>query len=316
MCTSPCRSSSVTSARQHARLGGVDLAAGLAQRRIDAAAGRAPRRCRPRSRRRCGRRWRRRRGRTRSACSRATGRAVAQRDVVRLRAGEVLQRRAARLGRHQPQVGLHAGSSAGCWPWCRRGRGRARPAGSAVKRSEDVGRARRWPGCRCRRWSRRRGAGCRRCRRSASGAASRSQRDQRLGRLAGVGRSGDGRRACARSAIAVRIRPSFFAPMPLMPRMRAGLGGRFEVVERADVQRRGRAAPRSSARCPAGASPRGSRRGTAAAARRAGRWCRWRRCRGCAAARSLPMPSMASSAGDVEVGDASGESATTCAPVR
>jgi hypothetical protein len=37
----------------------------------------------------------------------ARQRALPQRDVVRLRSGEVLQGGAARLGRHQPQVGLH-----------------------------------------------------------------------------------------------------------------------------------------------------------------------------------------------------------------
>ena len=69
----------------------------------------------------------------------ALERAVAQRDVVRLRAGEVLQRGAALLGRDDPQVGLEAAAQSARWPWCRRGRARARPAGSCVKASASDG---------------------------------------------------------------------------------------------------------------------------------------------------------------------------------
>ena len=56
-------------------------------------------------------------------------RAVAQRDVVRLRAGEVLQRGAAAVGGDEAQVGLEAALRAGRSISCRRGRGRARPSG-------------------------------------------------------------------------------------------------------------------------------------------------------------------------------------------
>ena len=47
---------------------------------------------------------------------------AAEHDVVLLRAGEVLQGRAERLGRHGPQIDLHAGRASGATFSCRRGR--------------------------------------------------------------------------------------------------------------------------------------------------------------------------------------------------
>ena len=57
----------------------------------------------------------------------ALDRPIAQGDVVGLRAGEVLHRRAAALKRHQPQVGLIAAAQTARSISSRRGRERARP---------------------------------------------------------------------------------------------------------------------------------------------------------------------------------------------
>ena len=108
MCRSPRRSARVTSAGSVPASRGVDLAAVLAQLGLDPRHARAPRRSPPRCRRR--------RGSSSSTRNRpysfsfkprwiARSRSV---DVVRLRAGEVLHRGAAALGRHEPQVGLVA----------------------------------------------------------------------------------------------------------------------------------------------------------------------------------------------------------------
>ena len=90
----------------------------------------------------------------------ALNRAVAQRDVVGLGAGEVLHGGAAALARHQPQVGLIAAAQ----PDARLRVALAEHALDARVGDEHVhqrlGRRRR-RGCRCRRRSRSRGAGCR-----------------------------------------------------------------------------------------------------------------------------------------------------------
>ena len=102
----------------------------------------------------------------------ARDRAVAQRDVVRLRAGEVLQRGAAALGGDEPQVGLEAAAQ----QHARLGVAVAEHAldQRVARRSRpSATRRRRSPGCRGRRRSRSRGAGCRPASMSAPGARSR-----------------------------------------------------------------------------------------------------------------------------------------------
>ena len=139
--------------------------------------------------------------------------AIAQRDVVRLRAGEVLQRRAAAVGRRpaagRPGIRPGAGRSTSC----RRGRGRARPAGSAVKASISDGRR----------------AGGEDVDVAAGVAAPTQAADdveRRAGARASAGRSTSAARdrgasgsrwrpaSCWRSSRARRISASFFAPMP------------------------------------------------------------------------------------------------------
>ena len=66
--------------------------------------------------------------------------AIAQRDVVRLRAGEVLHRGAAAVGRDQPQIGLEAALQQDARLGVAVRRARARPAGSSMKSSISDGR--------------------------------------------------------------------------------------------------------------------------------------------------------------------------------
>ena len=120
--------------------------------------------------------------------------------------------------------------------------------------------------------------------------------DERLGGLAGVGRAGGGRRA----ASARRWRQDqlfLLRAHPLDAAERAGLGGRFEVVDRGDRSACGRAAPPSSARCPAGASRRGSSAGNTCSSSSRRRRCRSWRCRGCARRGPCRCRRCASSAG-------------------
>ena len=130
-----------------AQVGALDQAGQRARRRpprsrrapraapAESRPGRAPRRSPPRSRRR----------RASSSVdpeeavlvqleAEADG-AVAQRDVVRLRAGEVLQRGAAAVGRRRAAGRPGSRPEAGRSTWSRRGRARARPAGSSTKAS-------------------------------------------------------------------------------------------------------------------------------------------------------------------------------------
>ena len=94
--------------------------------------GRALRRCLPRCRRRaCASSAARNSPYSLSCMPRSSARSR-KRDVVRLRAGEVLQRRAAAFGRHEPQVGLVAAADRARWTSSRHVRARARRAGTAV----------------------------------------------------------------------------------------------------------------------------------------------------------------------------------------
>ncbi len=63
----------------------------------------------------------------------------AQDDVVGLRAGEVLQRRPERLGRHDAQIDLQAAAAAGPTSSSRRGPARRPGRGSAARRSIAAG---------------------------------------------------------------------------------------------------------------------------------------------------------------------------------
>ena len=217
-------------------------------------------------------------------------RAIAQRDVVRLRAGEVLQRGAAALGGDQPQVGLEAAAEEHARFRVAVRRARARPAGSSTKSSiSDAGRRRR-RGCRGRRRCRSRAAGCRPASIAASGRAL-AQVATRAPRATSCASDSRCRPACRlRSSSALRISASFFAPMPAQ-RADAAVGARRARDRRAcGCRARGTASRRSSGRRPAGAAGRGSSAGTRRAARggygdrRSSAISRMR------AARSLPMP--------------------------
>ena len=116
------RGSAPRSARRRSRRGSRAARAGSTR-------GRAPRRCLPRCSPATDVVRRRGTGRTRSACKPRPDRAVAQRDVVRLRAGEVLQRGAAALGWHQAQIGLEAAAQQHARLGVAVRRARARPSG-------------------------------------------------------------------------------------------------------------------------------------------------------------------------------------------
>ncbi len=128
-------------------------------------------------------------------------RAVAQGDVVGLRAGEVLQRGAAAVGRARAGGRPGTRRAAARSTWCRRRASTrsTRRYSTNVVHQRRVQRRRR--GCRCRRRSRSRAAGCPPASIGASGACSRrasrrAPRRRRARPAADAGRRG----ACARQA--------------------------------------------------------------------------------------------------------------------
>ena len=137
MCRSPLRSARVISDGQRPGRRGFDLAAILAQLGLDEGRGRAPCRC-PAS--------------VAPAIGLVVGveqavlvqlpaaleRAIAQRDVVRLRAGEVLQGRAALIGRDDAKVGLEAAAQQHAGLGAAIGEHALDHAGSGVKASASV----------------------------------------------------------------------------------------------------------------------------------------------------------------------------------
>ena len=219
--------------RQAPGLGGVDLAAGLAQRRIDA--------------RQAERGVDAVLGLAGDAgpgggvgegvlVQRVAARqgALPQLDVVRLRSGEVLQRRAARFGRHQPQVGLHlAGQQDAGLGVAEAEHALDLPVAGEV--AEDVGRR---VGGQDVDVAAGLGAAAQAADDVVGGVGRRLAQpgDQRLRRLAGVA---DQVTPGVLAALGDRRQDQAFLlrAHALEAADGAGLGRGFEVVERADVQR-------------------------------------------------------------------------------
>ena len=295
MCRSPRRSARVDRATAAPGRGGLDLAAVLAQLGRRSRPGRAPRRCPLRSRPAIGLVV----GVEQAVFVQlpaALERAIAQRDVVRLRAGEVLQRRAALLGRDEAQVGLeaaakqHAGLGVAVAEHALDQRDSAMKASASVA-SAPLARMSRSPQVSA---PRRRlptaaisAPGACACRYSTSASAI----------SVGIGTAGDGRRsAAAPRAPAGSAAPSC-APMPLSAAHAAGLRRRREIVEARDAQLPVEHARPSSGRRPAAAARRAAWRETPSAAPggpRSRRSARSRECgrRGpcrCRASRAAPL---------------------------
>ena len=205
--------------------------------------------------------------------------AIAQRDVVRLGAGEILHRGPAARGGDESQIGLEAALHQDA---------RLRVAVAEHPLDEPVRDecvhestpARRLRGCRCRRTSRSRGGGCRPARSSASGARD-SRRSPTSAAATSCASGSSCRPACRlRSSSALRISASFFGPMPWSARTRPSAAARsrsssVRMLELA-VQHR----DRLRARHPGGAADRGSSGETRPAARGETRRRRCRRSRG------------------------------------
>ena len=172
-------------------------------------------------------------------------------------------------------------------------------------------RARRRRGCRGRRRSRSRGGGCRpsRCPPRARARAARrpAPRPCRT-----PPPSAAVRRTARCSSSALRMSASFFAPMPFMRADPPVARRRFELVERARRRARGRAAPRSSARHPAGAAGRASSAETPAAAPGGSAIAPVSTSSPILAARSLPMPGSASRSAGVSVATGSRRRGRSC----
>ena len=188
----------------------------------------------------------------------ALQRPVAQLDVVRLRAGEVLHRRAAALGLDAAQVGLVAAAQ----PHARLGVALAEHAldarvGDEARPSRPRCR-RRCTECRCRRTSRGRGAGCPPAMNSAAGVVRAEMRTQLVARRRPCRPAGGGPGRAAGPRRALRICASFFAPMPWHRADAAGARGGCEVVEAGDAERRVQPRHGLRARRPAAAAGRAS----------------------------------------------------------
>ena len=214
-------------------------------------------------------------------------RAVAQRDVVRLGSGEVLQRGAAALGRHEPQVGLEPALEEDA-------RLRLAVAEHALDRrvGDEVvhqrGPARRWRAGRDRRRSRSRAAGCRPPR-SSAGRALAQVLLQRGRRPRAPWRADGGRRsACARRAPSGSALPSW---RPSPSSRESGRRRRpFRDRRATGHSDRGRASRPSSARRPAAAAGRGSSAANSAMRSRCTAVSPVSAISRMRAARSLPMP--------------------------